>query len=39
MPMISLSGKHSERIFKATLSFASLKVGTKTQWFKIKKLA
>ena len=39
IPMISLSGKHSESMFKATRSFESLKVGTKTELFKIKKLA
>ena len=39
IPMISLSGKQSAMMFKAILSFESLKVGTKTQLFKIRKLA
>ena len=39
IPIISLSGKQSAMVFKAILSLLSLNVGTKTQLFKIRKLA
>jgi hypothetical protein len=39
IPITSLSGKHSDNIFKATRSLLSLNVGTNTHLFRIKKLA
>ena len=39
IPIISRSGKQSAIMFNAILSLLSLKVGTKTHLFKIKKLA
>ena len=38
IPMTSLSGKQLAKVFNAILSAVSLKVGTKTQLFKARKM-